>query len=390
MKVLRIVAPVCVAMFLALMVQGVEAKGRGGSKPPEPSRVRKPGFIVGVVTNTATGSPIKGALVSALPLNGPIIPLASSEDVAEPIRAIYPPPYGYTTRTNARGRFSLVVPAGEYEVIVSAQGYMEESSQVTVSPRRTVRINFALAESGFGTVTGTVWGVAPDGSKKPLACADVLLYSPDAIYIMAAEKSNAAMPAIYPPPYPQVKTDENGKFRFEDVPTGTALLNAWRLGYGYAHQEITVTKDRTTDVTLELPLQSATVKGKVTDTATGQPIVGAVVVVRTIYDRIPEILVGAMALRQAAHDSCPPPEVELIGVSDEDGDYELMLPLYDVVAYEAAMRAGSPTDPRILPPLLLRHELIAFKRGYEVATQTIENPQVGATVTVNFQLTRRQ
>lgn len=381
----RGIASVCVAMVLALTGQGMGAKGKG-SRPPEPLRVRKPGFIAGVVTDAATGSPIKNALVRALPLDGPI-PLASSAGGIEPTMRPY---YGYTARTNARGRFSLTVPAGDYQVTASARGYVEKSSKdpLTVRPKKTTRIDFALEASGFGTVTGTVLGVAPDGSKKPLACAEVTLYSSDMVHIMGAEKSNAVLPSIYPPPYPHVTTDENGKFTFEDVPTGTASLNAWRLGYGYAYQEITVTKDQTTDVTIELPLQSATVKGKVTDAETGQPIVGAIVVSKIIYDRAPEILVGAAALQQVANNSCPPPEVELIGVSDENGDYELMLPIYDAIAYVNNVSAGVAAS--LMPIPLQQHELIAFKRGYEPATQTVVNPQIGATIVVDFQLTKAQ
>ncbi len=389
MKMHRVI-PICVVVVLALMVQGAEAKGRGGRRRPEPQRVRPPGFIAGVVTDATTGNPIRNALVRAIPANQPI-PLAGGGVASGQSDAAYPIYYGYSARTNARGRFSLTVPPGDYQVTASARGYVEKSSKdpLTVQSKRTTRIDFALEASGFGTVTGTVLGVAPDGSKKPLACADVNLYSPGMVYIMTAEKSNAAMPSVYPPPYPQVETDEDGKFTFEDVPAGVAYLNVSRLGYGYGYQEVTVTKDQTTDVTIELPLQSATVKGKVTDKDTGQPVVGAIVVVRTVYDRAPEILMGAMALHQAVNDRCPPPEVELIGVSDENGDYELILPIYDVIAYEDNVRAGVADRPMPLP-FLQQHEIIAFKRGYDVATQTIENPQIGATITVDFQLTKAQ
>jgi hypothetical protein len=351
-----------------------------------------------VVTDATTGNPIRNALVRAIPANQPI-PLANGGVASGQSDASYPIYYGYSARTNAKGKFSLVVPPGDYQVTASARGYVEKSSKdpLTVRSKKTTRIDFALEASGFGTVTGTVLGVGPDNTKIPLACADVTLYSPGMVYIMAAEKSNAAipegdriaMPMIYPPPYPHITTDEDGKFTFEDVPAGTAYLNVSRLGYGYGYQEITVTKDQTTDVAIELPLQSATVKGKVTDKDTGEPIVGAIVVVRTVYDRAPEILMGAMALRQAANDSCPPPEVELIGVSDENGDYELMLPIYDVIAYEDNVRAGVADRPMPLP-FLQRHEIIAFKRGYEAATQVIENPEIGATITADFQLTKRQ
>jgi len=380
-------------VVLALTGQSAQAGGRGERGRPEPQRGRAPGFIAGVVTDAATGNPIRNALVRAIPHAIPV-PLAGGGVASGQSEASRPIYYGYSARTNARGRFSLIVPPGEYQVTASARGYVEKSSKdpLTVRSKRTTRIDFALEASGFGTVTGTVWGVGPDNTKTPLACADVTLSSPGMVYIMAAEKSNAVMPSIYPPPYPHVKTDKDGKFTFKDVPAGTAALNVSRLGYGYGYQEVTVTKDQTTDVTIELPLQSATVKGKVTDKDTGEPIAGAIVVVRTVYDRAPEILMGAMALQQATNDSCPPPEVELIGVSDENGDYELMLPIYDVIAYEDNVRVGVADPAMPLPPLpfLQRHELIAFKRGYEVATQTIENPQIGATIVVDFQLTKRQ
>ncbi len=400
----RYTLSVSIVVVLVVLLQGVtaaQAAGRGGRERPAPERrPRLPGFIVGVVTDAATGDPIKGAVVNAMPANQPL-PMGSG--VAEPSRASHPIEWGYRTTTNGRGRYNMTVPPGEYWVTVSARGYVDRSTKdlLTVRSKRTTRFDAELEKQGFGTVTGTVFGVAPDGvTKTPLEGAEVSLYPQGGVIIMdtatgsmppASNGDGKVRPDIYPPPFPHTRTDANGKFKFENVPTGEASVSAWRIGYGYDSEQIKVLKDQTTDVTLDLPLQSATVKGTVTDADTGDPVAGVLVMVRVIFDNVPpEILLGEGAPPTRSDDDFLPPEAELVGVTDEKGEYQLLLPLYDIIAYAENVRAGISADARPMPPpFLQKHVLVAFKRGYEVAAKTIENPQIGATIVVDFQLKKK-
>jgi hypothetical protein len=379
-----LISVVALAALQFLSAAHAKKKDGGGTAGRPAPRPRRFGFLVGTVTDAATGSPIRGAVVRArsaaripepLPLDG----ASATQD-----RIAYPYPADYTTTTNGRGKYFLQVPLGNYAVAASARGFEDKSSKdlLTVQARKNTRFDFALAARGVGKVTGTVLGVAPDGTKKPLACANVNVYPNDFVYIQA---SNSARPDIYPYPF-HVRTDAAGKFTIENVPSGEVSISAYRLGYGYASDNVTLQNGQTADVTLELPLQSATVTGTVTDSETGQKLAGVLVTVKVLYDERPEVLVGAAALKQAAQDDCPPPEVELIGVTDENGQYELLLPIYDVIAYEDNARGGV----MILPPFPQRQVLVAFKRGYGVGTQNFESPQIGTTMMVDFQLTKAQ
>jgi protocatechuate 3,4-dioxygenase beta subunit len=366
------------SIVLALVFCGVTAAhaGRGGGSPPSHPRNPKPGFIVGTVLDGATGAPIKGAVVVAS--SALYQPLASQGASA---KASHPIPVEYRAVTNRNGRYSLVVSPGQYFVSVSAEGYQSDFHDAAhVRARKTVRVDFDLTEQGLGTVTGAVFGVGTDNTKKPLACAEVVIYPQDVVIIAGA--SDTARPLIYPPPF-NAKTDENGRFTIENVPTGEAYVNAYRLGYGYASVEIHVIKDQVVEVNVELPLQSATIKGTVTDADTGQALAGALVTVKVLYDNVPtDILLGAAALRQATNDHCPLPEFELVGVTDENGAYEFILPIYDAIpvpltGYDEIANAVLPRP---------QHTIVAFKRGYKPGTQTIDTPRIGDTVAVDFQL----
>jgi hypothetical protein len=98
------------------------------------------GSITGTVTDAATGDPVAGASVS-LP--------------------------GLQVTTGSDGSYTLAgLPAGSYQVDVSAYGYQSRTQTVTVTANQATTQNFALTGSPHATVSGTV--TAGTGTAWPL------------------------------------------------------------------------------------------------------------------------------------------------------------------------------------------------------------------------------
>ncbi|AGZ41671.1 peptidase S8 and S53 subtilisin kexin sedolisin [Actinoplanes friuliensis DSM 7358] len=90
------------------------------------------GTLNGTVTAEATGAPIPNATVT---LTG-----AAARDLT----------------TGADGKFSSLLPAGEYQVAVTAFGYAGKTASATVTTGATTTVNFALAAVPSVTVSGAV------------------------------------------------------------------------------------------------------------------------------------------------------------------------------------------------------------------------------------------
>ncbi|MEV1332142.1 S8 family serine peptidase [Micromonospora costi] len=90
------------------------------------------GTLAGTVTDAGTGAPIAGATVN---LTGP----------AE-----------RQLTTGADGTYTSLLPAGDYQVAVSAFGYQAKTSPATVTPNATTTLNVALSAVPSVTVSGTV------------------------------------------------------------------------------------------------------------------------------------------------------------------------------------------------------------------------------------------
>lgn len=236
--------PVCVVVILAVAFQSVaavQAQGRRQGHPTRPPRPRRMGVITGIVSEAATGNPVRGAVVRAVPV-GRVL------DGADP-----------TATTNANGRYRLRVPAGEYIVSVSKQGYQRQEVLKSVRPRQVAWVDFDLMEEGFGTVTGTVFSVSPDGTKKPLAGAEVAVYPHGILYpARSAQNTTPFAPEddgrkrLSIAPSFHTKTDADGRFTFERVPVGKASVRAWRWWHDDGVEDITVLKDQTIQVELDL------------------------------------------------------------------------------------------------------------------------------------------
>lgn len=114
------------------------------------------GTLAGTVTSTATGSPLPGATVTI-----------TGTDVSREVT------------TAADGTYSILLPAGAYQVAAAAFGYTGATKPATITDGATTTVDFALAPVPSYTISGTV----TDGSGHgwPLY-AKVSVQGPSGVY----------------------------------------------------------------------------------------------------------------------------------------------------------------------------------------------------------------
>lgn len=110
------------------------------------------GSLAGIVTDQGTADPLPGALVSATDGNTT-----------------------FTDTTDSQGHYDIDLPAGEYEVTASADGYYASVANLNVLPSQTSTHNFALAPIPHYTLSGYVTDAA---SGEPLSATVRMPYSP--------------------------------------------------------------------------------------------------------------------------------------------------------------------------------------------------------------------
>ncbi len=190
--------------------------------------------------NTKVGSPPNVGPASYLPPEGHgLVSGVISDSAGEAVPGATVT-YGPSTLTaDARGRYAVEVPAGEYTLVPSATGYENGAPiTVTVGNRETLSKNLALGATTAteGTVAGTV-----TSSRAGLGGVRVTI-SKDGQSVATAT------------------TDTSGTFRLANVPMGEGYtVSATKDGYQPASQSnVTVKPART--VTLSLVL--ATIPGE--------------------------------------------------------------------------------------------------------------------------------
>lgn len=286
--------------------------------------LRDAGQISGLVTSQATGDPVAGALVTVVEevSSGP-------DQMAHPVRVAY---------TDRAGSYTVSgLPAGDYVVTVDKEGFESASLSVTVNARATSTGDVALvpvSPAETGSVEGIVFVRNADGTTTPLAGVLVRLADLGDPYILEPLPLRAAPPSrgvddSWTPPSPYrdycAFTDENGEYSIEGVPAGHYLAVAVRPGFEPERKEVDVVSGETVTVdfllTAERP-RFGTVEGTVTDSVTGKPIPGALVV--AVVDFITPCLqlpggCGGMIY--------PDPCVSLMKtMTDADGHYRLLVP----------------------------------------------------------------
>ena len=198
-----------------------------------PVTVTSTGSISGMVTDSATNSPISGATVSIVGTS-----LSASTD-------------------STGGYAILQVPVGTHNLAITSSGYTGGSGSVTVTADTTSTMNFSLTPVSMPGETNRVIGVVLDSSTGNMVSGATLTLS-----------NNLT-----------VTTQSSGAFQFSNVPVGSYALTVNAQGYNeYTDSDVEVTVGLPTSlrISLEPVAQPAMVQVTVTD-SNGSPISGATV-----------------------------------------------------------------------------------------------------------------
>ncbi|MCL2322588.1 MAG: carboxypeptidase regulatory-like domain-containing protein, partial [Oscillospiraceae bacterium] len=187
--------------------------------------------VTGVVTDKETGVPIPNATVTLTDDQGNT----------------------FTAQTDKNGEYTINdVPTGDYTTNVTADLYNPETDLISVN--EDTNYNAELDKTiVIVTVTGTV---TDESTGLPIPNATVILTDKDGNTYTA-------------------KTDLNGEYTINDVPTGDYTTNVTADGYNPKTDSISVTDDTTYDA--ELSRTMVNVGGIVTDKDTKLPIPNATV-----------------------------------------------------------------------------------------------------------------
>ncbi|HEV7810068.1 MAG TPA: carboxypeptidase regulatory-like domain-containing protein [Candidatus Limnocylindrales bacterium] len=233
---------------LAFSVQGgslsVTAPASGGVAPPGPyelvikngagvpsvaSFIRidtnaglQPGTIHGTVTDSATNAPINGVTIT----NGP-----------------------RSTTTAANGTYPIAnVPSGEQTITFAAGGYATATRTQTVAGGGDYQVDVALVPPG--TVTG---------------------------HVTDATTGSAIAGATISYPGGETSTDANGAYVINGIAAGTQTIAASAALYVTGESSAVVPAGGTTTLDFALQQSPTFITGSVTDSVSGQPLVGATV-----------------------------------------------------------------------------------------------------------------
>lgn len=359
--------------------------------------LRDAGQISGLVTSATTQAPIPGAKVVVTEAV-----MANTSDVLpHPVRG---------TRTNGDGSYTLSgMPVGEYVVTIAQHGYSAATLFLTVAAGSTTPGDAILEPApaqGAGSMTGTVYLVADNGDKSPLAGALVRLARRNEIEPMRPLPlgTNAGAPGVERVFYPDVKdryrerelytfSTDDGSYKLDGVPAGDYTAIAVRPGLEAHQQPVTIEADKTATVDFSLRLRQprvGIVEGVVTDSATRKPIRGAFVHAVLYY---PMPLGVAGESRKPGADGAffiTPDDFDLYAETDEQGRYKLRIPAgervvradargYDGADVTVTVSAGSVVTGNIaLAPRVIRE--VALRGRVLTRDGDVEKPVEGAIV----------
>lgn len=239
------------------------------------------GQVSGLVTNSSNHAPVPNALITATGL----ALTNTATMMPQPVRI---------ARTDQNGSYTLGdLPVGPYLVAVNAQGFQSASLMVTVTAGTTTSGDVSLASAPpvpHGSMSGTAFLVAADGSKQPLDGVLVRLAPVNDPLPMrpmpaVATDSTGAHISFYPGIWGgggiqelYTFTDSTGAYKLDNVPAGNYTAVAVRPGLDPDSKPVTITANANSPVDFQLKthtLATGTVQGTVTNAANSQPIAGA-------------------------------------------------------------------------------------------------------------------
>jgi protocatechuate 3,4-dioxygenase beta subunit len=199
------------------------------------------------------------------------------------------------TLSDDNGAFSFAnVPVGKYVVVAVKEDTGGAHVDVEVDQGETATADVTLNQPtvppptvGFGTVSGAV----TDADGNVVSGASVVLLPVGQVVDTGddsgGDSNTGAVGSATSAPAPQftATTDDQGNFTISNVPAGTYMLAAGKLGVGFKHMPgVVVTQDATTSVqvSLEAPVtppptsvDTGTVNGTITD-SNGNPVAASV------------------------------------------------------------------------------------------------------------------
>lgn len=233
------------------LVQGLKSAqapdGSWGRDPYLTALAVRALWYVGQAPVVVTDMVIRGKVldaVTATPLAGATIQIIESP--------------ASNTSTDAAGAFSVSgLPAAAYTVKVAKLGYEQRQFSIPSSPGQAVDLGAVLLQKQ--SLTAALTGVVKDASGNALK--DVIITVGTA----------------------SVSTDTAGRYQLSGLPPGAASIAAQKVNYVTATATVNFEAGKTYNFSPTLYTgpapTTATLRGKVTDTATGAALVGAQVTV---------------------------------------------------------------------------------------------------------------
>jgi hypothetical protein len=288
------------------------------------------GQISGLIIDATSHEPIAGASVVVTEMV-----YDSTGQMPHPVRM---------RRTDAAGSYTIsALPAGEYLVTISKDGYATTSLDLTVNAGSTTTGDASLTKDASvqaGALSGVVYLQTDSTDPRPVPGVLVRLVpsgkptdtNPLPGGAIGADGDPVDLypdDGIAPPPPPPGKgdgapappvwfdqyytyTDENGAYKLDGVPAGQYTAVAVRPGLQPSQQAVTITANETTALNFTMTLvhiNYGTIEGTVTDDGTKAAIQGAVVRA-IVYSTMPPVAAqsrqnegngGGVILPDAAH-----------------------------------------------------------------------------------------